>query len=216
MRLGQSGFAQLDAPAPQPLPSPGLFDVYLLENPWLLMVAATIITLIVYVLLNTRGKSGKARLAIILGICVAAVVFALATFVDTPREQIKMRSIELIGAVARAETEIVQDVLAADAIVYSPITPDGARTDQILARIKSDMAPSGRYAVKDVRVIEIQAAMSGASRGIVQVKVRATTSLSGFPIPSWWRIDFERDADNGEWKASGISMLSIGAGINPR
>jgi len=216
MMLAQSGFAQLDAPAPQPLPTTGIFDLYLLENPWFLMIGATIIALVVYVLLTTRGKSGKARLAMVLGICIAGVVFALATFVDTPREQLKMRTIEFIGAVARADTDIVQDVLAADAILYSPITPDGARTEQILARVKQDMAQSGRYAVKDVRVIEIQAAMTGASRGIVQVKVRATSNLSGFPIPSWWRIDFERDGDSGEWDASGISMLSIGAGINPR
>lgn len=216
MTLAQSGFAQLDATPPQPLPTPGLFDLYLFENPWFLMIAATIIALTVFALFTTRGKSGKARLAMALGICVAGVVFALATFVDTPREQLKMRTIELIGAVARADTDIVQDVLTADAILYSPLTPDGARTEQILSRVKLDMAANGRYAVKDVRVVEIQAAMSGESRGIVQVKVRATSNLSGFPIPSWWRIDYERDVDSGEWDASGISMLSIGAGINPR
>ncbi len=207
------GFAALDAAAPPALPVPALWERYLYEQPMLLSVLVVGIGVIVGLGLQMRGKRNAAVGVLVGAVAAAGAVFGTASAVTTAREELMEHARRLIGATALGEASSVEAMLTSDAVLYLPHFSGPERVDQIVTRVRSDLARGGAYEVREHRIREIQATADAPQRGRVQVKVIVTLQSTGYPIPSWWRLDLER-ARAGEWRTSGISLLSIGGGLS--
>ena len=213
MSAPQSVLEQLDAAVPPPLAQPAVFDLYLFEEPWTAVIVLLGVALVLFAVLSTRGQPRKARIAAGIGAFASTCVVGIATWIDTPREQMKALAVDLVQLVVAADGPGVRGRLTPDAVLLTRVSADGTGVDQIVERVVRDMAVGGVYAVRAHAVLEVQAAMSTPTRGIVQIKVRVTPAAMPYPVPSWWRMDFERATEQGEWKVSGIQLLSIGGGL---
>jgi hypothetical protein len=206
------GLAALDAAAPPALPASGAWERYLYEQPLGLCVLLVGIGVIGALGLNLREKR-KAAAGMVLGCVVAAGgVWGIAASVTTTREELIAHARELINATAAGDAARVQEMLTTDAVLYLPHFSGPERMERIVSRVGSDLARGGSYEVREHRIRELQAVADAPQRGRVQVKVIVTLQSTGYPIPSWWRLDLERGS-GGEWRTSGISMLSIGGGL---
>lgn len=202
------GFAALDAVAPTPLPGPPLWERYLLENPWplvLLLGAAVVVGVFV---LSRLGKPHKARWIAGAGILLMALVAALAWGIETQREQLEADTRALIRAVAAGDVGGVDGLLAVDAVLLTPFASRPFSRSEILSRVGSEFAPGGAYRLRGCALLAFQAHIADDGAGQVQVKVRADPE-NGPPTPAWVRLDWEQDAA-GRWRAGGISVLSVG------
>jgi uncharacterized protein YjeT (DUF2065 family) len=204
------GFAALDAQAPPRLPSPPFFERYLLEFPWPAAVLVLALAVIVGATLSRSGKRRAGMGVIAAGVALAAGVVALAYSVETDRERVSLVTRQLITAVAEADATTVENLLTDDAVLIAPpLSADRIRKPAIVTRVGRDFVPGHVYHLREHGVTALQATMDGPTRARVQVKVRVVPEITGAPVPSWWRIDLVRAAD-GQWRISGIGMLSIG------
>ena len=202
------GLAGLDAKAPPPLPSQPFFQRFFLESPTVVVVIAVGISLVAFAILGTRGRPRQARIAAAAGALTASIVIALATLIETDQEKMENATERMIHAVAQADTASLEELLTPDAVLLSPLSGQPLTRDQVLARIATDFVAGRPYHVRDHRVLAMQASMDGERAGRVQVKVRITPD-DGPPTPVWVRLDFEKGPD-GEWRAGGIAVLSVG------
>jgi len=215
LMLAQSGFAALDAVAPTPLADSPALSRYLFESPWLAVIAAAGLGMIVFAVYSTRHQLARARLAAAIGVVVAVCVFVLAAYVQTSVEQMKARAVQLVRLTAAADLAGVKGMLTPDAVLLVSSSSEPEPLDRILVRVQNQFSKGGMYEIKDHRVIDVQAAEVGTRRGRVQIKVSTTPQVVAFAVPSWWRLDFEQHED-GSWKVAGIELLSIGGGVNLR
>jgi len=206
------GLAALDAAAPPPLPSPAALTHYTAESPWLAMVVAVALTGVAVFVLVKRQRKRAAGVIVGVGAAAAAGLFLLSQYMQTPRERMMATTQSFIQAVATAQADVVRAQLTSDAALVLPHFTAPERIERIMMRVRSELSPGGVYEVKAYRILNLQAHLDGPARGRAQVKITVTPMSAGFSVPSWWRIDYEQDA-SGEWKVSGIALLSIGGGI---
>ncbi|MCX5689428.1 MAG: hypothetical protein NTV94_06515 [Planctomycetota bacterium] len=213
--VAQSGFAGLDAAAPTALPDSPLLSRYLLESPWLAVISLVGISMILFAFWTTRQAVRPARIAAIVGAMLACGVVLLGLFVQTPVEAMKARAVQLVRLTAASDVQGVEDVLTRDAVLRLSSDAQAESRARILVRVQSQFGNGGMYEVKDLRIIELQACETGPGTGRVQIKVSANPAMAPFPVPSWWRLDFEQ-VDDGSWAVGGIELLSVGGGISIR
>lgn len=207
---GQSGLAALDAAAPPALPVPNILERYVFEQP--LMPALLTIAVAVIIAIAIRHKKKAAVAVSVCGVVMGAGIFIIGNVVVTPREELLTHARNLVGATATGDAQQVESMLTSDAVLYLPHFTAPERLDRILSRVRGELARGGAYEVREHRLREVQAHVDSGASGRVQLKVNVTLQSSGYPIPSWWRLDLERDAEN-NWRTSGISLLSIGGGL---
>lgn len=213
--LAQSGLAGLDALAPSPLPESPMLSRYLLESPWLAVISLIGVSLILFAFWTTRQAVRPARIAAVLGVLLACGVVLLGMFVQTPVEVMKARSIQLVRVTAHSDVQAVEQMLTSDAVLRLSSQGDAEPLYRILERVKAQFSKGGMYQVKDHRVIEVQACETGPGSGRVQIKISTTPETAPWPIPSWWRLDFEQ-LDDGTWVVGGIELISMGGGLSLR
>lgn len=213
--LAQSGFAGLDAAAPTPLPDSPMLSRYLLESPWLAVVALIGISLILFAYWTTRQSVRQARVAAVLGALLACGVVLMGMFVQTPAESMKARAMQLVRLTAAGDVKGVEGVLTSDAVLRLSSDSDAEPLHRILTRVQTQFSRGGMYQVKDHRILELQACETGPRTGRVQIKISTTPEVAPYPVPSWWRLDFEQ-LEDGSWSVGGIELISVGGGISIR
>ncbi len=204
----QGGFGMIDPPAPPPLPSPPVFDRFVLENPWPLAVLLALGAVGAFITLRHRPPARRAFL-ISGGLLAAGAGVVLAgALVETPRERLRSATLALVSAAARADAEGTGELLAPDAVLYPPGGGSALDRDRVMARVREDLG--GRWRLREWAVLETQSAASGDS-GRTQVKVRVTPESVGFPNISWWRIGWRRDGAG--WRVISIEPVSVTAEV---
>jgi hypothetical protein len=195
----------LEPKAPPPLPDPPALAHYLLESPLLVISVLLIAAVVTYMALSSK-KPARARQAGAGLIALALCVWAVAFFVETPREQAISLTKQLVTDVASGNTKGVDAALASKATLYTDARPDGQSKDFILSKVDTFFGPKGLYPIQDHALLEAQAYIATPSLAQVQMKVRVTPK-DGIPTLSWWQLDMAPKPGGG-WEVTGIKYLS--------
>lgn len=209
--LAQLGnFINPDVPS---LPEPPAFERFLFEQPLVPAVAGVLIAIVVFAALRNAGKP-KAGLGVAAGVlAVAAGIFTTGALVETDRERLKDEQDALITAVAYADLDALQDMLAEDARLRAPrLRPlvDGLGKDGIITTVRT--TTGGAYRVRDIGILERQAVIDGPNAARTQVYIRVESEAAGATL-TWFRLAWRRDAD-GVWRAIEIEPLFL-SGVMP-
>jgi hypothetical protein len=179
------------------------------------VVAVVALSLILFAFWTTRQAVRPARIAAVMGALLACGVVLMGIFVQTPAEVMKARTMQLVRLTAAGDVQGVEGILTADAVLRLSSDSEAEPLHRILSRVQTQFSKGGMYEIKDHRVVELQACETGSRTGRVQVKVSTTPQVAPFPVPSWWRLDFEQLAD-GTWAVGGIELISVGGGVSIR
>jgi len=189
---------------PGPLSDPAGLERWLFERPLVTGLALAAFAVALFVLLNRRGKPGRA-VAVGGGFMAAAVLAAAVGFlVETPRERMLRLSNELVDAVAAGRTADAAALLADDLVVAvgsTPLPGGGA-----LAR--SALESFGDRVRVTEHVVTDESARVGdpPTGGLTQFLVRATTDVG--PGSAWVRLTWRKGAD-GAWRVAMLEVLRI-------
>lgn len=213
--LAQNPFA--DTPSVEPLPGAPLWARALLEQPWYLAGALALGAVVVFMLLNQRGRAKLGAGVAAAMVLAGAGVLILGSLVVTQREQMAAASRELVAVTARGDTSALATMLAPDARLFSEIqvaefrVPEGGfGRDEILDKVGRWI---GDNPISECSVGEVQAETLGPGVGRTQVRVRVVLEKYKVAEGSWWRIGWRKSAD-GRWRVTSIQPLYI-AGAGP-
>jgi len=195
-------------PDPPPLPGPPVFTQYTLENPWPLVAGFGLLAILIWFGLSSRlpRRVGPALAGLAAG--VAILVAAAGTLITTSREQVIAQTHSIVRSVANGDVAGVDAALADSAALLGWAESASLDKPGILDRVRTDFAPGGRFRLREVGILELQASQDASDFARVQVKIRATPEATGYPFFSWWRLDYR--LEGGRWRISGIEPISLG------
>lgn len=183
-------------------PTPAL-ERYTLESPWLLMGVLALAGFVAFWVFNTRGKLRIGFAAAAIGLALAGGVFALASMVTTPREEIMHATRELVRTVVDNDKPgarlLLDDTLRFDV----PRVTNELDRESVLTQI--DRAHD-IVEMRGHRVLAVRADTRGPEIGRSLVEIWLETS--GAPPRTTWQIDWARLPD-GRWVATRIEAVNI-------
>jgi hypothetical protein len=199
----------IDVPDPPPLASPSLLDRAVFEQPLPLAAGCIIASLLAGAIARSRTSSQQRKALGVASIALFVLgvgAYVAGRVVHTPRERMLVATRALVDAVATANVDAVRAGLTNDCTLTYFEAPLGLPAKGILDRVATQFAGGGIYSLEDYTIRAIQAAPSRPGFGQVQVKVWAKAK-AGFPINSWWRLDYVEQ--EGTWRANAIMAVSI-------
>ena len=153
--------AQLDLLQPPPtlpsLPDPPRVAHALLENPIPAVLLAVALGLGAYAVCARLDRRRLGLLGAAAGLGLGVIVLAVAALVETGRERVRTATRGLVAAVATADSDALDGMLADDARMYLKGAPGGWRKDQIIDWVERYLGPGSAYAIESHRVDEVQA-----------------------------------------------------------
>lgn len=191
-----------------PLPSPPALARYLLENPWPLAVTLALAAIVVFAVFNQRAELRRGLVFAGALLAAAAGVWVTGRTVITPREHLRQRTYELIGAVLRGESAGMARILEPEAVAYFPEAPDGVR---ILDWVAPNL--TGVYRVREWAVLEEQASIDGPNVARTQFRVRVSDENHGLPYLGWVRFNWRQDP-SGAWRVKSVEEVARGVIIS--
>ena len=186
-----------------PLPTGPLVHRVLLENPWPLIAVLSVTAILALVVGNARGQLKRGGGIAVACFAVAALLWIIAAMVETTRETLKRRTIELVGVTAAADLPRLDAMLDGSAQLFTSQHRGGAGKDQILRATAEFL--DGVYRVREHQVGQLEAVVDGANVARTQARVRVVTDSTG-PFVSWWLIDWRLDGD--QWRVTGIRAVA--------
>lgn len=197
--------AQFGSGAVTKLPGAPLIERLTLENPWALITFLVIAAAVTWIVLNRAGKQLRAFQAAAGLVLLAVGFWVLAAQVTTDRETTKLRTRQFVQAVAKADVQGVEEVLAPDARLYKVVGgDDGVPLDVILSQLHN-FRPGATYEIGQAAILDLQSTIDGPKVARTQVRVRVTP-VNGGPVFAWFKLDWRRLPD-GSWQAKGIELL---------
>ncbi|MFG0273652.1 MAG: hypothetical protein ACF8QF_01210 [Phycisphaerales bacterium] len=197
--LAQASFFQ----APESIEGGGGVAALLFEQPVLIGGALAVVAVVAFLTLN---RQEKARLGLLVGGAVLALAAgaALAGFlVETDRERVRARTVELVDATGDVDAARVSALLddEVDLLMGGRRVPGIGR--QVILNAIGRL--EGRFALAEARAVTTQASVDDDRRARTQVQVRATPE-GGAPSLSWWLLNWSKDADDA-WRITRIDCL---------
>ncbi len=193
-----------------PLPSAPIIERLFLANPWPTVLAIVLLAVTLFLVLNARGKIKPALVTSGTLAVLAIVAFFVSTSTVTDRERIKMRTVELIEAVAQVDLVVLHAILHEDLTTHATRVPKNATKADVIELVERIIGQT--YSVTNHKVLDLQSTIYGPRVGRTQTRVRVGSEFG--EIPSWWQIDWTRQED-GTWLVSRIEALWIPGVPNP-
>ncbi len=193
-----------------PLPEPSLPERYLFEAPMVPAVVLAIAAIVLFFILNARGKLRAGAIAAVVLLALAGGLWAMAASVVTPREALISRAREVVDATATADTAALRPMLAegVEVRVGGQLRYTRSGRDIVLGLVEE--YPGGSASIESHRLAEWQAVIDGP--GAARTQLRLRHSGAGVPSASWWRLHWRRDAPDSPWIVDRIEPLWL-AGI---
>lgn len=189
------------------LADPPIWQQYVLESPWPLVVAL----LIVAAALSVAGLRDKRKRLTAAGLIVALLagaVLALATAVATKREQLLASTADLLAYTDPVNSRGLQSIFTRDITLQNNAGQVWMQRADILARLDrlQSETPIGKHKVTDIK------AEARGDRGYVDVRL-STSGVGGspfgnLPILSRWLLVWELQPD-GTWLLDEIRWVEF-------
>lgn len=195
----------LTPPSLPSLPRPPIIPHLLFESPLPLSIAILAAGVIAAIAFRRRARSKRGGMILVVSLLVAGAALALGWLVETPRESVIERTRLLVDAVARADADALDDLLAPDCLVTFDRAPDGWTKPETIDWITDNLR--GRYTVSRHEVTGVQARI-GPQRGLARTRpsVRVTPDITARPHGFVCLVTWREDPD-GSWKALRIEPL---------
>jgi hypothetical protein len=202
-----------ETPNIPPLPAPPLWERALLEQPGYLALFLLLAGIVVFILLNQRGKPRQGAAAAT-GLVLASIgVMLLGMMVQTEREQMADATRTLVDVTARNDTAALGEMLAPDARLFAgmpipevaAVPSAGLDRDGILRAVNTALT---REPLKEARVTRVQAERLSPGAGRTQATVRVVVERYAVPNTSVWRLNWRRSSD-GRWRITQIEPVYV-------
>ncbi len=191
---------------------PPLLSHYLFEQPLPAVAALLLLTGLVVMAAMRRGSKALLVGALIAGPLLSTCVPLMAALVTTPREQVIIRTRQLVAATAPHDAAALDRLLAADAVLLGP---EGgawltrAQFDPVIEQVLQ------RYAISDNQVRVLGADIVGAAGGgrvLIDVSTRVASELYGErQLQTRWLIEWLRPVDASDpdaWRVIRVRWLA--------
>lgn len=193
-----------------PLPEPGPFEHWVLEQP--ILPAAILLLVALATLFALRHTKHFKRIGIpaaLLAILCGIGIYLLGSLTITDREQLRQRSRDLVQSVAESDQTTLRAMLDDDAQLSSMFaSAQGADRIVTLATTRN----SG--VVRSADVGEVNAGIFGPQVATTQIRVRTQGDM--FPTLSWWRVDWTRPSETSDaWVVTHIEPIWVQGYANP-
>lgn len=187
-----------------PLPEPGMYELWVLEQPLLPSVVLVIIALSVLYIMRHSPRFKRVALPIALpALLIAAGIYALGTATVTDREVLRERSRALVQSVADGDRAALRAMLADDARLAS-VFANASGADRIVT-LATTRNPG---VVRSAEVGQVNAGLYGQRVASTQIRVRTQGDM--LPSLSWWRVDWQRPDETGDdWTVTHIEPIWI-------
>lgn len=195
----------LSIPDPAALPSAPFVQHLLLEQPGYVMAVLMVGAIVAYVALKARGQGRRGVMIAAGAVALAVSVYLISRVVETDRERVIANTADLVHATATGDAGRVE-ALIFDSVRLINVSEGEMDRGLILTRVREYFGSGGKYAIQEHAVLEVDAAKVGPNTSVAQVKVRVTPAGSGFPVLSWWKVNWQKEA--GEWRVVSIEGLS--------
>lgn len=197
---------------PPRLPSPPAISHYLFEAPGLpaLIIGGVGLAVGWSLVRSDRARMGLA--AGVIAVLLAAGVVLAGVLVETPRERVITRSLDLARAIGQGDGRGAGEMLAPN--LYLKMGPTGgsvAGDDRDVIMRAARMFPT-RVRLEAFAVPGGHAVADSATSARTRLRIRTGGDMG--PSLSWWQLDWRKDPD-GEWRAYTIELLLLN-GESPR
>lgn len=215
--LAQTSPLGIEQPAFDRLPGAPLHESLLLESPWVLVVVLVVLGLGWWYIQQQRGKGKPALIGLVIALALAGGVYVLSEQVQTPREALRQKTVELVDAIADPDPQTIERLLQPGAWASALRRHE---REEILRYVEQAAGASGTYRapanfeVVWRRIRDVRAEASGGSIGKSQINV-VVQANQGVPTATWWEIDWDRQPD-GSWRARTVTLLWIAGFGNQR
>jgi hypothetical protein len=201
------------APVPA-LPAGPVFERYLLESPWMVVIALLLAVVLTVIIGNRSGKFRPSAFAAAGLALLAGVIALVAELTVTTGELLRARSRELVDLVARPDVAGIRARLDSSCELTLGLTGPRLSHSAIFAGI--DRFPGGAFPIEEHAVMRESAVVDGSNiaRTQLRIRVRSASTLYNVPVSSWWRIDWRADpvldpADPDSWRVVRITLLQV-------
>lgn len=206
LTLAQNPLA--DVPPPSPLPPPtDQLSVWLFEGWSLGLILTGGAILLGFIILPRLGRGRLGLTLGLIGLALAAIAGTASWWVQTPREQLRQATRELVSGIARGDPAPAEQLLAPDVRLTLLGSTDPINRAQMLERIRSDM--TGRYAVREQRasLSRLLASIDGPNVARTQTRIQAVHDATSFPVSTWWTFHWRRASLNaGPWQVVNLEL----------
>lgn len=205
MNPRDGGIARLD--------HPGLFQRFVLEEPWPLVALLLLAGVIALVLLNQRARAGLGLVCLAVAAALAVAVYGASAAVETTEESLRARTRALVAAALSEQPGALAAMLEAGAAVD---VLGGTRREGRDAVVQLVADWRARYPLRSWSVSDVRAVVDGESVARCQFRFSAEPEATRLPSGSWWIVTWRKDA-GGQWQAWTISAQQIdGVGAGSR
>ncbi|MFG0246956.1 MAG: hypothetical protein ACF8MF_12985 [Phycisphaerales bacterium JB052] len=193
-----------------PLPEPGPFEHWVLEQP--ILPAAVLLLVALATLIALRHSKHFKRIGIpaaLLAILCGIGIYLLGSLTITDREQLRQRSRNLVQSVAESDRTTLRAMLDDDAQLSSVFA-----SAQGADRIVTLATTRNTGVVRSADVGEVNAGIFGPQVATTQIRVRTQGDM--FPTLSWWRVDWTRPSETSDdWVVTHIEPIWVQGYANP-
>lgn len=190
-------------PAPAPLPdAPFLTRILFEQSGWPAAIVA-LLGLCAFLILNSRGDARALRV-LGLGLLGAVALWGLGRLVVTDRERISRGTVDLVGAVAKADAARMTGLMAPEVAMVGRISTIPLDRDAIVTRATETTGK--HYPLESWAVLEVQAHLTSDQRGQTMALVRVQPRDGGINF-SWWLLDWKKTGD--QWVVEKLEPLAI-------
>ncbi len=189
---------------PPRLPASGMLTHFGLEEPVAPAAALIVLSLLAAWRLYRAGRERASTWTGILGPMAAVGLVGLAIAVETPREAVIARSLELARAVGRGDAGSAGDALAPTLYLKLGSTGGASGGDDRSVVLRAARLFPERVSLEGVAVPSGHASAGSETSARTRLRVRTGGRLG--PSLTWWQLDWRRDQD-GAWRVYTIELL---------
>lgn len=189
------------------LSPPPLWQAWLFENPWPLVVALLAAAVVLRVVSTRRETPWRGRLgwAALGAVLLAGGVYLSTAIVETDRERLIDRTRQLVAATAPIDAGALDGLIARGAVVAGPDGSPWVVYDDIRDELEAAVQRHGGF---DHAIRGLAAEAVNKARGRSLLSLSTTTGDLGVPIRTRWLITWRREGD-GRWRVMEIRWLEF-------
>lgn len=200
-------------PSPPPLSEPPLLEHLALEaSGWPAAVIA-LLGLTAFLVLNARAKLPEAIKVGLGSLLLAGLVWGIGRYVETPREKLVQRGVQLVDAVGAAKTSAVRSILDESVRLEGLRFLSGKGREEILASIATTL--DGATKLHSWAVLSNEACVPAQGPNQSMLLVRVETESERMVNFSWWLLDWKQ-SPAGDWLVTRIEPLAIQGHFNAK
>jgi hypothetical protein len=197
---------------PITLAPPPLWEDWIIDNPWPLMVCLLTAGVVLLLVARQRLSRGLA-IAAVVGLVLGGGVYLGSRVITTQRRQVMAATQTLVGATAPMDVPKVQGWLAPGVKVLWINGQPWVAADDLKEKLE-DLAHQQMIIKQQVVKLEGESTARDQGRSLVHLLTTANFMGMAITTPSAWLINWSKGGD-GQWRATVIQCLALGTGDAP-